>query len=81
MRSILLVLLIALIALLFTVPKTLLPIGVKSLIWIVDICVISWTIVCGLVGVLAWAFGFTFTVKLATGVWILLFILNCIFKK
>lgn len=81
MRSILLVLLIALIAFLFTVPNKLLPIGVRSLIWIMDICVISWAIVCGLVGVLAWAFGFTFTVKLATGVWILLFILNCIFKK
>lgn len=42
---------------------------------------ISWFVTCGIVNLLSWCFGFTFTWKLATGIWVIWLVLAGLFGK
>lgn len=41
----------------------------------------SWAIVCGIVKLIAVCFGFTMSTKVATGIWLIILLLSCIFGK
>ena len=43
--------------------------------------VISWIITCGFVYLITLCFGWTFSWTIATGVWLVMWLLNSIFKK
>ena len=42
---------------------------------------LSWAITCLLVKLVAWCFGFAFTLKLATGIWVIWLVLAGLFGK
>lgn len=41
---------------------------------------VSWVVTCLLVKLVAWCFGLAFSWKVATGIWVVLFILKSTFK-
>ena len=45
------------------------------------LCGISWIITCGLVYLVTLCFDWTFSWRIATGVWLLLIVINSIFKN
>ena len=45
------------------------------------LCAISWIITCGLVKLITLCFGWTFSWPIATGVWLVWWILNSIFSR
>lgn len=45
------------------------------------ICALSLLLTSGLVWVACWAFGFVFTWKIAIGIWVVLLILQSVFKS
>jgi len=45
------------------------------------LCIISFFVTAGIIKALSFCFGFTFTWKLVLGVWIILWVLNALFKK
>ena len=44
------------------------------------VCAVSWIVTCGIIKLITLCFGWTFTWKLATGVWLVMFLLRSIFK-
>lgn len=41
----------------------------------------SWLITCGIIKLITWCFGLTFSWPIATGIWLILWLLGSIFKK
>lgn len=52
-----------------------------ALVVFVLLCAISWIMTCGLVYLITLCFGWTFSWGIATGVWLVIWVLNSIFKR
>lgn len=57
--------------------------GVSVLIFITVIAVcygLSWIVTCGIIKLIAMCFGWTFKWSIATGIWLIIYLLQSIFK-
>lgn len=52
-----------------------------GILTVLFICALSFLLTSGLVWVVCWAFGFVFTWKIAIGIWVVLLILQSVFKS
>lgn len=50
-------------------------------LWCALLCAISWALTCGVVYLIMLCFGIVFSWKIATGVWLILFLLSQFFGK
>ena len=59
-------------------------VGFKAALAVVGLFValygISWLITCGVIKLVTWCFGWTFSWKIATGIWLVLCLLESTFK-
>ena len=54
--------------------------GIALLLFII-MAIVSWAVVCGILYAVALCFGLVFKLRVATGIWLLLFLLLNIFSK
>lgn len=52
-----------------------------AVLYVALMCAISWALTCGLVYLIMLCFGLVFSWKIATGIWLILFLLSCFFGK
>ena len=45
------------------------------------IAAISWAVTCGILWLIALCFGLAFSLKIATGIWLVMFLISTIFNK
>ena len=52
-----------------------------ALLMFIGVCAVSWTLTCGIVYLITLCFGWAFNWAWATGVWLVIWLLNSIFSK
>ena len=60
--------------------ETIIAIVVAIIVFVIS-NVLSWAITCGVIKLITLCFGLTFSFKIATGIWFVMFLLKGIFKK
>lgn len=55
--------------------------GIATVLLLVVIYGISWIVTCGIIKLITMCFGWTFSWKMATGIWLVICILRSIFKS
>ena len=55
--------------------------GVAILLILLTIIGVSWALTCGVIKLICMCFGLVFTFKYATGIWLLLMLINGIYLK
>ena len=53
----------------------------KFLLIILAVLVLSWALTCGIIKLITLCFGLTFSLAIATGIWLVLWLLGSTFKK
>ena len=57
----------------------------KYIMAVVGLCLLavamSWLITCGIIKLITLCFGLTFSWSIATGIWLVLYLLHCFFKS
>lgn len=48
---------------------------------VLALCGLSWIITCGIIKAITWCFGWRFSWRVATGIWIILCLLKKLFSK
>lgn len=54
---------------------------VFAVLYIALMCAISWALTCGILYLVCLCFTLAFSWKIATGIWLILFLLSCFFGK
>lgn len=53
--------------------------GLAVVLVFLALCAVSWGITCGVIKLVTLCFGWTFTWKMATGIWLIMFLVRSVF--
>ena len=54
---------------------------VAAILLYLAICAVSWGVTCGIIKLVTLCFGCTFTWKMATGIWLIIFLVRAVFSR
>lgn len=55
--------------------------GIGVLLAVVAICALSWIVTCGIIKLITMCFGLTFSLGVATGIWLICILLKSLFSS
>ena len=55
--------------------------GLAVVLLYLVLCAISWGVTCGVIKLVTLCFGWEFTWKMATGIWLIMYLVRCVFHR
>ena len=55
--------------------------GLAVVLLYLILCAISWGVTCGVIKLVTWCFGWAFTWKMATGIWLIMYLVRSVFNR